>query len=105
MPTPSERPSLSKNLEERYATQRAGGAFEVKQRLKPPGQAPQTGDRMPIDGNEALVSVDDFAVKPMQGVTELLDAIEANASPAPKSKELSLYIKGLDTRRYAPSGR
>ena len=100
MPTPVERPSLSKTLEERYATQRAGGAFEVKQRLKPPGRAPQAGERMPIDGNEHLVSVDDFAVKQMIGVTELLDAQEANASSSPKSKEMSLYIRGFSNRKY-----
>jgi len=100
MPTPAERPSLSKTIEERYATQRAGGAFEVKDRLKKPGQVPQSGERMPVDGNEHLVSVDDFAVKQMQGQTEMLDALEANTSSSPKSKELSLYIKGLDTRKY-----
>ena len=102
MPTQPDRPSLSKTLEERYATQRAGGAFDVKQRLKAPNHAPAPGDRMPIDGNEHLVSVDDFAVKPMIGVTELLDAQEANGSSSPQSKEMSLYIKGIDTHKYKP---
>ena len=102
MPQPADRPSLTKDLATRYATQRAGGAFEVKQRLKPPGSSPKTGDRMPIDGNERLYSADDFAVKQPLGVTEMLDAQEANTTSAPKSKELSLYIKGFSNRKYKP---
>ena len=100
MPTPSDRPSLTKTLEQRYATQHAGGAFNVKERLGGPGAPPIA--RMPVDGNEVLYSVDDFKVKAMQGVTELLDAIEANSTSAPRSKELSLYIRGFSNRRYRP---
>lgn len=102
MPTPNQRPSLTTDLATRYATQKAGGAFEVKQRLHPPGVAPKAGERMPIDGNEHLYSVDDFVVKEMQGVTELLDAQEANNSSSPHSKELSLYIKGFNNQKYHP---
>jgi hypothetical protein len=102
MPTPADRPSLTKDLASRYATQRAGGAFEVKQRLKPPGASPSAGDRMPIDGNERIYSADDFAVKQAIGVTELLDAQEANTTSSPKSKELSLYIRGFSNRKYKP---
>lgn len=102
MPQPADRPSLTKDLATRYATQRAGGAFDVKERLKAPGSSPQTGERMPIDGNEKMYSADDFAVKQVLGVTELLDAQEANSSSAPKSKELSLYIKGFNNRKYKP---
>lgn len=100
MPTPNQRPSLTTNLESRYSNQRAGGAFDVKQRLKAPGRSPQNGDRMPIDGNERLYSEDDFAVKQQLGVTELLDAKEANTSGAPKSKEMSLYIRGFNNQKY-----
>ena len=102
MPQPSNRPSLTTDLASRYAKQHAGGAFEVKQRLKPPGNSPQTGDRMPIDGNERLYSEDDFAVKQVGGITELLDAKEANTTSSPRSKELSLYIRGFNNRKYKP---
>jgi hypothetical protein len=102
MPQPADRPSLTKDLASRYASQHAGGAFEVKQRLKPPGSSPTTGDRMPIDGNERLYSADDFAVKQILGVTELLDAQESNTSSSPKSKEMSLYIRGFTNRKYKP---
>ena len=43
-----------------------------------------------------------FEVKVMTGVTQLLDAISSNGGGQSKSKELSLYIKGIDTRRYRP---
>ena len=100
MPTPSQRPSLTTTLDQRYATQHAGGAFEVKQRLGGPGAPPIA--RMPIDGNEVLYSVDDFKMKAMQGVTEVLDAIESNTSSAPRSKEMSLYIRGFSNQKYKP---
>lgn len=102
MPNPADRPSLTKDLASRYASQHAGGAFEVKQRLKAPGSSPQAGERMPIDGNERLYSADDFSVKQAIGVTELLDAQEANTTSSPKSKEISLYIRGFSNRRYKP---
>ena len=102
MPNPADRPSLTKDLATRYSTQRAGGAFEVKQRLKPPGASPQTGERMPINGNERLYSADDFAVKQAIGVTEFLDAQEANNTSSPKSKEISLYIRGFTNKKYKP---
>ncbi len=102
MPQPSDRPSLTKDLASRYASQRAGGAFDVKERLKSPGSVPQAGDRMPINGNERLYSTDDFAVKQMIGMTEFLDAQDANTSSSPHSKEMSLYIRGFSNRKYKP---
>lgn len=102
MPTPSTRPSLTTDLEARYRNQRVGSAFDVKKTLKGPGDAPQVGDRMPIDGNEHLVSVDDFRVKSPLQVTDVLDAIESNSTSSPKSQELSLYIKGFTNRKYKP---
>jgi len=98
MPIPTPRPSLNKDLETRYKTQKAGGAFEVKQRIGPPGtKVPPT---MPIDGNENLYTVDDFKTKMMQGVTELKEVLETNTTSSPKSKEMSLYIKGFSNRKY-----
>jgi len=100
MPTPADRPSLTKTLDQRYSTQHAGGAFEVKQRLGAPG-AP-VNSRMPIDGNEVNYTVDDFKTKMIPGITELKEAIEANSSSSPKSKEMSLYIRGFTNRKYKP---
>ena len=100
MPTPTERQSLNKDLETRYKSQKAGGAFDVKKRLGAPGTP--VGPTMPIDGNENVYTVDDFKTKMMQGVTELKEALEANTSSSPRSKQMSLYIKGFNNRKYKP---
>ena len=102
MPTPSERPSLKTDLESRYRTQRVGSAFSVKNTLKQPGDSPQPGERMPIDGNERLYTNDDFIVKQTLGVTELLDAKSANTTSSPSSLELSLFMRGFTNQKYKP---
>ena len=102
MPTPSNRPSLETDLESRYSNQRVGSAFDVKKLLKEPGSSPQSGERMPINGNEHLVSVDDFAVKAKVGITEFLDALEANTTTSPSSKEMSLFMRGFTNKKYRP---
>lgn len=102
MPTPTERTSLKTDLESRYRNQHVGSAYDVKKTLKTPGASPQSGERMPINGNEHLVSVDDFAVKAKTGVTEFLDALEANTTSSPSSKEMSRYIKGFSRKKYKP---
>lgn len=102
MPTPTERNSLSTDLETRYKNQKVGSAFDVKKVLKDPGSSPQSGERTPINGNEHLVSVDDFAVKQPIGVTEFLDALEANTSSSPKSKQISRFMDGFSNRKYKP---
>jgi hypothetical protein len=100
MPTPSQRPSLSTDLETRYENQRVGSAFDIKDVLKNPHSAPSAGDRGPVEGNENLYSVNDFAIKQPTGVTEFLDALDANGSTAAQSKQLSRYMKGFDNRKY-----
>ena len=102
MPTPSQRPSLETDLESRYRNQRVGSAFSVKELLKEPGSSPKSGERMPINGNEHLYSVDDFAVKAKVGVTELLDALDANSTSSPSSKEMSLFMRGFTNKKYKP---
>jgi hypothetical protein len=96
----SDRPSLDTNLEARYARQRAGGAFDVKERLKGPGSSPAAGESMPIGGNEALYTKGGFTVKAMQGVTDFKEAAEANSSSSPKSKGSSRFQKGHSNRKY-----
>ena len=99
---PTERKSLTTDLESRYKTQRVGSAYDVKKTLKQPGASPQSGERMPINGNEQLVSVNDFAVKAILGKTEFLDALDSNLSMAPKSKEMSRHMAGFSNRKYKP---
>lgn len=102
MPTPNNRPSLATTLDQRYANQREGGAFDVKQRLGPPGTSPAPGSTMPVDSQQAkqFLTPPGFVVKEKIGVTQMLDAIDANTSSAPRSQQLSLYLKGFDNRRY-----
>jgi hypothetical protein len=102
MPTQTDRPSLSTDLVTRYEKQPAGGAFDVKKTLKAPGQTLQSGDRLPIDGNEKFFSVDDFAAKQLLGVTEFLDAAEANTSASPRSVGISRYVRGFSNQKYKP---
>lgn len=102
MPKQSERPSLTTTLEDRYRKQKVGSTFDVKDVLKQPDKSPEHGDRMVIDGNEYKYSVDDFQVKPLIGITEVLDAIDANITTSPRSKELSSYMNGFSNKKYKP---
>jgi hypothetical protein len=74
---PTERESLSKNLEERYASQRAGGAYDAKQ--------------------AGSTTVDDFN-------NEFSDGFTKGGKNTGLPKKESSFVKGLDTRKYAPGG-
>lgn len=102
MPLPITRPSLTKDLETRYAMQRAGGAFDVKKTLGSPGTVPVAGTVIDNQSQQSVKfqSPNGFEVKTMQGVTQVLDAIAANGGGQAKSKQLSTYIKGIDTTKY-----
>ena len=104
MPLPFTRPSLTKDLEARYATQPAGESFQVKDRLGPPGTVPAAGTTMPVYSHLAQMFQipADFLVKEMEGITQFKDAINANNGGPSTSLQLSVYIKGLDNRRYRP---
>ena len=89
-------PSLTKTIESRYATQRCGGAFDVKERLKNPGVSIVHRDLMPIDGiDEKRWTVPHFDTKPIIQETELLDVMNGNYS-----KELSVYMRGFSNKKY-----
>lgn len=93
-----KRPSLVETLEQRYASQRAGGAFDVKKTLKNPGNTPAAGtviDAINIQGAQ-FQSPNGFEVKVPQGQTQLKDA------QGTRSKQLSRYMIGFDGRKYKP---
>lgn len=96
MPTPVTRPSLTKDLSERYATQRAGGTFDVKKILGNPGTVPAAGTTIDAVSGQAtqFQSPKGFEVKILQGITQLKDA------QGTTSKELSMYIKGFSNIKY-----
>jgi hypothetical protein len=98
MPTPIERKSLTTDLQTRYQTQRAGGAFDVKKTLGGPGTVPATGTT--IDATSALgqefQAPNGFEVKVQQGITQMKDA------QGVASKELSRYLRGFTNKKYKP---
>ena len=93
MPNNENRPSLSKDLETRYSSQRVGGAFDVKKTLSAltPGSIINA---ISMQSNE-FQSPNGFEIKIKQGDTQMKDARDGT-----KSKELSRYIKGISTKRY-----
>ena len=97
MPTPVPRPSLTTTLDQRYATQRAGEAFDVKAVLGAPGTVPPQGETIDAtsQNGSTFQSPNGFWVKPLVQVSQLKDVQAGNSS-------LSLYIKGLDTTKYHP---
>jgi hypothetical protein len=100
MPIPVSRPSLTTTLDQRYATQKAGGAFDVKKTLGAPGTAPTAqavieGDTVSMNGNQ-FQSPNGFETDVLQGQTQLKDA------QGTTSKELSRHIKGFSNKKYKP---
>jgi hypothetical protein len=90
------RPSISKTLEERYASQKAGAAFDVKKTLGTPGSSPARGTTIDASSMSGATfqSPNGFEVKVTQGSTQMLDAQGST------SKQLSRYLRGFDNRRY-----
>lgn len=99
MPTPNPRPSLTTTLDQRYAKQHAGGAFEVKEVLGGPGTQPEAGTT--IDAQSQLGAANQnpngFWVKVLPQVSQLKAVQTGGAGNA-----YSNYIKGLDTTKYHP---
>ena len=96
MPNASVRPSLTTDLQTRYAQQREGGAFDVKKVLGGPGSTPAAGTTIDAISSNAVSfqSPAGFEVKSLVGVTQLKDA------QGTTSKQLSIYMKGFDNTRY-----
>lgn len=97
MPTPNVRPSLTTTLDQRYAKQHAGGAFEVKEVLSPPGTSPAAGTTIDAASQQGAnnQNPNGFVVKVLPQVSQLKAVQTGGAGNA-----YSLYIKGLDTTKY-----
>jgi hypothetical protein len=98
MPNPVTRPSLTTTLDQRYATQRAGEAFDVKAVLGQPGTIPPAGEVIDAASQNGanFQSPNGFQVRVMPQISQLL-AVQSN-----DTKGLSTYVNGLDTTRYHP---
>jgi len=99
MPMPTPRPSLLTTLDQRYAVQHAGSAFEVKDILEAPGVQPQAGttiDAFSMNG-EAFQIPNGFQVKMLQQESQLIAVVSNN------TVGLSRYVENLDRTRYHPT--
>lgn len=86
-----DRPSLNKNLEERYATQQVGGAYDAKNIITQGGNSVSLGGST-FDSNYTVTK--GFKTRMNTGVTELKDAAGAS------SKQISLYMQGFNNKPY-----
>lgn len=86
------RPSISKTLDQRYETQRAGGAFNVKQTLD--SYSPGVVHNSLNSKATEFQSPAGFVVKTGVNGTQFKDA------QGVQSRQLSKYVRGLDNRRY-----
>jgi len=83
--TSIDRPSLNTNLENRYNTQRVGGAFDAKSIMNDGGSQPLINS-----SQEAEFTKPGFQTKLPHGTSQFKN----------DGLGLSKYVKGLDTRRY-----
>jgi len=98
MPTPLNRESLNKSLEERYKTQKVGGAFDAKDiNTKPDSITLSADGSHSSNGQQFTITKGGFRVKQPLGLSDLSDVPDRKNST---SKQLSSYTKGLDTRKY-----
>lgn len=97
MPAPNVRPSLTTTLDQRYARQHAGGAFEVKEVLFPPGTTPPSGTVIDAASQQGAnnQNPNGFLVRVLPQVSQL-KAVQTGGA----GNNYSLYIQGLDTTKY-----
>ena len=83
--TPIPRPSLTTTLEQRYATQHAGGAFDDKDIIEAGVDALFAS----MQGAQFQIK-NGFLTKEQQGISDFIN----------DGNNLSLYVQGLDTTKY-----
>ena len=83
--TPIARPSLTTTLEQRYATQHAGGAFDDTNIIELGVNAMFAS----MQGNQ-FQNKNGFLTKEIQGVSDFIN----------DGNNLSIYVAGLDTTKY-----
>ena len=92
MPNQTDRPSLTKTLEQRYADQHVGGAFDAK-------AITTNGKHSPIDNStlSALHTTRGFKTRMGEQETEL------NEAKGESSLQSSLMMKGFNNIKYGDS--
>lgn len=96
MPTPVNRESLNKSLEQRYQAQSVGGAFDAKDINTKPDSI-TTGPNPSIFGQKYTIDKGGFRVKQPLGLSDLADVPDRKNST---SKQLSDLVKGFSNKKY-----
>ena len=98
MPIPLNRESLNKGLEERYATQRIGGAFNAKDiNTKPDSITLSADGSNSIKGQQFTITQGGFRVKQPLGLSDLADVPDRINST---SRRLSDNLIGFNNIKY-----
>lgn len=96
MPTPTSRPSLTINLEDRYSTTSVGGAFNVQKTLGSPGTVPSA--QKVIEGDTNSMNANTFQ-SPAGFETNMRQSqfleVQSNGTTG-----LSRLIKGFNNTPY-----
>lgn len=92
MPNPTDRPSLTKTLEQRYAEQHAGGAFDAK-------VITTNGKHSPIENSTLSALHTTRGFKTLMGEQQT----ELNEAKGQSSLQSSLMMKGFNNIRYGDS--
>lgn len=90
------RPSLTKDIEQRYDSQRAGGAFDVKDTLGTPNTSVPAGKLIDATSMNAtqFQNPAGFETKVTMQQSRFL-VVQSNGTSG-----VSRYVKTLDNRRY-----
>ena len=97
MPTPVNRESLNKSLEQRYASQKFGGAFNAKDINTKPDSITINNVSLSSKGQEFTIDQGGFRVKQPLGLSDLADVPDRKNST---SKSLSSLVKGFNNKKY-----
>ena len=89
MPNPTDRPSLTKTLEQRYADQHAGGAYDAKTIIT-------SGQHSPIENSTLSALHTRAGFKTLMGEQET----ELNEAKGGSSQQSSLYMQGFNNTKY-----
>jgi hypothetical protein len=96
MPTPINRESLNKSLEQRYSSQKFGGAFNAKD-INTKDDSITVGPNPSAKGQEFTIDKGGFRVKQPLGLSNLADVPDRRNST---SKSLSSLVKGFNNKKY-----
>lgn len=89
MPNPTDRPSLTKTLEQRYKDQKVGGAYDAKNIIN-------TGVHSPIENSTLSALHTRPGFKTLMGEQET----ELNEAKGESSLQSSLMIQGFNNTKY-----